>query len=200
MENKDIQWITKGGKHIPISEYVDKEPNKERQIEENKKQADMKEIEPLIRKATSSPSDLLQSERKQLEEYVDKYGSNQGTIYRGLDLPDYAVKNLKVGEEFKMQDRLTSFTPDKSSAEEFAKRHLRDFSRFGNNAVILKEEEGFGINISAMSKFENENEVLVNNKGNYIIKKVQKTKGKNPGYHGQLENVDIWIITVERKK
>jgi hypothetical protein len=46
-EKEPVAWITRGGKHIPIFD-TDYEPNKEKQIEANKKQAQEKNAKPSL--------------------------------------------------------------------------------------------------------------------------------------------------------
>lgn len=180
-EREVKKWITVNGHHVPI--YKDNQTM----------------LDTLIFKATSAPSELTLEERKQVEKWVDDNQEIQGTVYRGLDLSDSQVKKLKIGEKFRMEDRLTSFSKDKNIAKNFATFHLNDNSWLGNNGVILQEDNAVGVDISNISKFESEQEILVNNKTSYIITAIDHEEVKVPGYHGYLEDRTITIVKVKRR-
>lgn len=142
-------------------------------------------------------TELLKSEKQQLADYVSENSSNQGVIYRGLDLSDSDFANLKVGETLSSADVVESWSKKQSSAREFATQNVNKSSIYGHNAVILKDTSGKGVDISNISKFKGEAEVLVPS-NNYIVDDIKQTTTTTYGYGGKKVETPLTIITVRK--
>ena len=141
--------------------------------------------------------DLLKSEKQQLADYVSNNSRNQGVIYRGLDLSDKQFANLKGGDTISASDAVESWSKKQSSAREFAIQNVNSPSVYGHNAVILKDTSGKGVDISNISKFQGESEILVSNK-DYVVDNIKQTTTTTYGYAGKKMNTPLTIITVRK--
>lgn len=103
---------------------------------------------------------LSAAQQNTLKTFIQDNEAGYGTAYRGLDISDAELNSYKVGDVINPRNTVDSFSTSMRAAQEYATRHLYDFDINSHNAVVLVQDKTKGIDISGVSFFEGEREIL----------------------------------------
>lgn len=114
-----------------------------------------------------SPSSKIDKDIKEIEGYLAKAPKYKGDVYRGVNMSTEDLNaTLEALQEGKSAQALESWSKDSSVADEF--------KIGGQNQVVFKLANKKGVDISKVSRFSNENEVLQPTNVRYRVKSVEK--------------------------
>lgn len=137
-----------------------------------------------------SPSSKIDKDITEIERYLAKSPKYKGVVHRGVNMSTEDLNAmLEALQEGKSAQALESWSKDSSVADEFAIG--------GQNQVVFSVANKKGVDISGVSKFSNENEVLQPTNVRYRVKSVEKDS-ISPGlakkgifrYEVELEQLD----------
>ena len=157
-EEREVkQWITVNGKHVPIYEDTDYEPNKEKQIEKNKQQAETK---------NSSAKEKEDAWNKKVDEYIKKMVDNtqieEGKHTKNSDrifnaMFHHVVKDIQKGREYDQLASLTGY--DKENEYVNSRQTLRGIQA-SINKQIQDSKTDFRLGITDNKEFNQEIKAL----------------------------------------
>lgn len=135
-----------------------------------------------MRSKTMFSEDEIKPKATDVEEFIKKaphWGG--GDTYRGMNVPNSVVENIKVGKEFDINNGgSASWSTNSNKA--------RNFSNGDETPVIFRcPTQSKGTSIKPYSEFKTEDEVLVSKEARYVVKKKQFKDGR-------------WYVDVEEVK
>ena len=119
-----------------------------------------------------------------IEDFIDNSPKWEGEIYRGINLPQYELEQLKVGGVIDMQG-VSSWTSNFEIAETYSFKNVK---RTGNQKIIFHSDgTKQGTSIKHLAHYDFEDEILVSRKARWAISKVEKTDDITHIFVSELE-------------
>ena len=155
------------------------------------------DIKSMIQTLSHSGSNLSNVGLQKVKAFIDANKTNQGTTFRGLDVSDAILNSYKVGDEIPKVNEIDSWSTSQSVAQDYATQNINNFNISGNNPVVLVQNNTQGIDISDVSFFSGEKEILTVGK-NYKIVGIQKQNITTYDNRGDEQQTVLTILRVNK--
>lgn len=143
--------------------------------------------------SSTSYTDIRSGKRpkdaQNIEDFIAGSTKHEGTIHRGMNASDDFMSNLKSGGNISMNG-ISSWSGDKKQASSFMRGN-------GNKVMFEVNTSKHGADISHLSNFQNEKEVLMSSKANFKVSKIEKVSDTVIGGDGRKNKVTYTKVTLE---